>query len=114
MENREVLLKYGKNPAFYSRNREGAGFSAVTSGSAAQSSIIDDFATLPFPAVSKVFFSAEKGNAGERFWRMFGRGSEFYTSEETGNVPAPAQERISATSSSVISHRRAISCSETP
>lgn len=32
----------------YSENREGAGFLNVTSGSAAQSSVIDDFATLPF------------------------------------------------------------------
>lgn len=46
-ENREVLLKNGKNPAFYSENREDTGFLAVTSGSAAQSSVIDDFATLP-------------------------------------------------------------------
>ena len=47
MENREVLLKYGKNPTFNAENREGAGFLNVTSGSAAQSSVIDDFATLP-------------------------------------------------------------------
>ena len=32
----------------YSENREGTGFLNVTSGSAAQSSVIDDFATLPF------------------------------------------------------------------
>ena len=48
VENREVLLKYGKNPTFYSESREDVGFFAVTSGSAAQSSIIDDFATPPF------------------------------------------------------------------
>lgn len=49
MENREVLLKYGaKNPVFYSGDREDTGFLLITSGSAAQSSIIDDFATLPF------------------------------------------------------------------
>ena len=47
MENREVLLKYGKNPVFYSGDREDTGFLLITSGSAAQSSIIDDFATLP-------------------------------------------------------------------
>ena len=47
MENREVLLKYGKNPTFNAENREDAGFLNVTSGSAAQSSVIDDFATLP-------------------------------------------------------------------
>lgn len=47
-EIREVLLKYGKNPTFYSESREDAGFFAVTGGSAAQSSIIDDFAALPF------------------------------------------------------------------
>ena len=48
MENREVLLKYGKTPVFYSGDREDTGFLLITSGSAAQSSIIDDFATLPF------------------------------------------------------------------
>ena len=46
-EIREVLLKYGKNPVFYSGDREDTGFLLITSGSAAQSSIIDDFATLP-------------------------------------------------------------------
>ena len=40
MENREVLLKYGKNPVFYSGDREDTGFLLITSGSAAQSSIL--------------------------------------------------------------------------
>ena len=42
-----LLSVYGKNLTFYFETREDAGFFAVTSGSAAQSSIIDDFATLP-------------------------------------------------------------------
>lgn len=33
-EIREVLLKYGKNPTFYSESREDAGFFAVTGGNA--------------------------------------------------------------------------------
>ena len=48
MENREVLLKCGKNPVFYSGDREDTGFLLITSGSAAPSSYFDDFATPPF------------------------------------------------------------------
>ena len=40
MENREVLLKYGKNPVFYSDHSEDTGFLIITSGSAAPSSIL--------------------------------------------------------------------------
>lgn len=46
--------KYGKNPAFYSENRGDAGFLSITSGCAAQSSAMDNFATPRyFPVFSE-------------------------------------------------------------
>ena len=61
------FIKVRQKSDVLSESREDAGFFAVTGGSAAQSSIIDDFATLPlYITYCSIYYLGFTGNGKPR------------------------------------------------